>query len=234
MSPVITPHTNSLTAYFTAGAWYSAWDYSKTVMPVGGPVKLRVPVGDIAVHYRGGSIIPMQQYAAVTRDVRLSPVTLVIALPSTPSTGSMSGPGPVPPYALEQTCAAAHARSPGQLVSCGFLFMDGGEDINVAPDNSVQVWYTAVASETGDSGTITNYVRSDAGAAQGKLTIEAIHILGVPTAATGSTVLEAARLPTVRLNGHTADAGYDAANGVIKLTGINVPVGEPLQLRWHI
>lgn len=139
VSPVLTPHTNSLTAYFTQGSWYSAWDYSRMDMPQGGPVKLRVPAGDIAVHYRGGSIIPMQQYAVVTRDVRLSPVTLVIALPSTPSTGSVSGAGPVPPFALEQTCAAAHARNPGQLVSCGFLFMDGGEDINVSKDNSVQV-----------------------------------------------------------------------------------------------
>lgn len=139
VSPVITPHTNSLTAYFTAGSWYSAWDYSRLVMPKGAPVKLRVPVGDIAVHYRGGSIIPMQQYAPVTKDVRLSPITLVIALPAQPSTGSLTGGGSVPPYALEQTCAAAHARSPGQLVSCGFLFMDGGDDINVSTDNSVQV-----------------------------------------------------------------------------------------------
>lgn len=139
VSPVITPHTNSLTAYFTAGSWYSAWDYSRLDMPQGAPVKLRVPVGDIAVHYRGGSIIPMQQYAPVTKDVRLSPITLVIALPAQPSTGSLSSTGPLPPYALEQTCAAAHARSPGQLVSCGHLFMDGGEDISVSTDNSVQV-----------------------------------------------------------------------------------------------
>lgn len=137
VSPVITPHTNSLTAYFTAGSWYSAWDYRRLDMPQGGPVKLRVPVGDIAIHYRGGSIIPMQQYAPVTRDVRLSPITLVILLPAQPSAG---GPGgPVPPYALEPTCAAVHARNTGKLVSCGFLFMDGGEDITVSPENSVQV-----------------------------------------------------------------------------------------------
>lgn len=108
-------------------------------MPTGGNIRLRVPVGDIAVHYRGGSIIPMQQYAPVTRDLRLSPITLVVALPSTPSAGRVTGAGPVPPYALEPACAAAHARSPGQLVSCGFLFMDGGEDITVSTDNSVQV-----------------------------------------------------------------------------------------------
>jgi hypothetical protein len=352
VSPVITPHTNTLSAYFTAGAWYSAWDYSRMDVPQGAPVKLRVPVGDIAVHYRGGSIVPMQQYAAVTKDVRLSPITLVVALPSQPSNGRVSTMSPVPPYALEQTCAVAHARNADQLVSCGFLYMDGGEDITVSTDNSVQVrppsylsrlfslptleqcsllprgiqcsvssfvtdrhahaaqriahtshrvrtaaevyrhshstaqlpglqqcwhsissqqallvsylhsrvycsnsstptgpaqlhaahkpcfvagvqvWYTASASPTGDSGTITNVVRSDAGAAQGKLVIEAIHILGVPKAS--SPVLEGNNLPSVTINGKTLDSGYDASSGVIKLTGLSVPVGEPLQLRWKL
>jgi len=41
-------------------------------------------------------------------------------------------------------------------------------------------------------------------------------------------------MPNVRLNGKAADAGYDAAAGVIKLSGVSVPVGEPLQLRWRI
>ena len=139
VSPVITPHTSSLNAYFTAGSWYSAWDYKRLDMPTGAYTKLRVPPGDIAVHYRGGSIIPMQQYAAVTKDMRLSPITLVVVLPSQASTGRVTGAGPVPPYALESTCAATHARNAGSLVSCGFLFMDGGEDISVSTDNSVQV-----------------------------------------------------------------------------------------------
>jgi hypothetical protein len=97
----------------------------------------------------------------------------------------------------------------------------------------LQVWYTAVASETGDSGVITNVVKSNTGSAQGKLVIEAVHILGVPKTAP-STILEAAPLPQVRLNGQTLDTGYDAAAGVIKLTGLSIPVAEPLQLRWRI
>lgn len=95
------------------------------------------------------------------------------------------------------------------------------------------MWYTAVASETGDSGVITNNIRSDAGAARGQLVIEAVHILGVPRSPAG-TVLESARLPTVALNGQAVQSGYDAAAGVVKLTDISVPVGEPLQLTWRI
>jgi hypothetical protein len=90
-----------------------------------------------------------------------------------------------------------------------------------------------VASVTGDSGVITNAVRSDTGAAKGKLFIEAVHILGVPTTAPG-TVLEAARLPQVQLNGQALQSGYDAAAGVVKLTGLNVPVGQQLQLTWRL
>ncbi len=65
------------------------------------------------------------------------------------------------------------------------------------------------------------------------LVIEAVHILGVPKSPAG-TVLEAARLPRVQLNGRAVSARYDAAAGVVKLTDLKVPVGEPLQLTWRI
>lgn len=97
----------------------------------------------------------------------------------------------------------------------------------------LQVWYTAVASETGDSGVVTNVLKSNAGAAQGQLVIEAIHILGVPKAMP-NTVLESAPRPQVQLNGKVLDTGYDAVAGVLKLTGLNMPVAEPLQLRWRV
>jgi hypothetical protein len=96
----------------------------------------------------------------------------------------------------------------------------------------MQVWYTATASLEGKSGVITNSLRSNAGASQDKLFIEAVHILGVPKSADG-TVLESARRVAVRLNGRTMDSNYDASHGVIKLTGLRVPVAEPLQLRWR-
>lgn len=89
-----------------------------------------------------------------------------------------------------------------------------------------------MASPTGDSGVITNNVRADAGAAKGKLVIEAIHIVGVPQSA--SSPLEGSSLPSVKLNDKAVTAGYEAASGVIKLTDVNVPVGEPLQLRWKL
>lgn len=81
----------------------------------------------------------MQQPALVTRDVRLSPITLVVALPSQPCTGSLGFTGPMPPYVHEESCANVYSRNQGQLVSCGYIFMDGGEDLTITAQNSVQV-----------------------------------------------------------------------------------------------
>lgn len=177
VSPVLTPDTSEIEAYFTGGVWYSAWDYQKLDAGAGGKVvQLTVPLGDIGVHYRGGSIIPLQQYAAVTRDVRYNPVTLIVALPSAPAAESKS----LPPYIHEEVCNAAHSSNPGSLVSCGVLFMDSVEDVTViSAVNSVQVWFTAVTAADGRSGTIKSTVVSNAGNASGKIVIEAVHILGV-------------------------------------------------------
>lgn len=99
---------------------------------------MEVPLGDIAVHYRGGAIVPLQPYAQVTRDIRLAPITLLVTLPSQPA-GKTDAAVPLPPYAHERACAAARARNEGQLVSCGLLYMDKGDDIEVTPDNTLQV-----------------------------------------------------------------------------------------------
>jgi hypothetical protein len=119
---------------------YSAWDYSKTEVPKPKSRKLDIPLGDVAVHYRGGAVIPMQRYANVTRDVRFSPVTLVVTLPL-----DVSGPAKegktlqgVAPYANEEACAAVHAANAGRLVSCGLLYADS-DSVEVNSNNTVQV-----------------------------------------------------------------------------------------------
>lgn len=71
----------------------------------------------------------------VTGDVRMSPVTLIVALPTAATEQDTS----LPPYALEETCEAARQSHSDKLVSCGYLFMDSGEDIAVTTDNSAQV-----------------------------------------------------------------------------------------------
>lgn len=89
-----------------------------------------------------------------------------------------------------------------------------------------------MAAPGGSSGTVSSVVKANAGSAQDKLIIEAVHILGVPSAA-GNTVLEAAKLPTVRVNSKVVPAGYDAA-GVVKVTGLSLRVGEPISVSWSL
>jgi hypothetical protein len=114
---------------------YNAWNYTR-LDSSGQFIRHTVPLGDVAVHYRGGSIIPMQPYANLTKVVRYTHVTLVVTIPAHPS----GTPGaPLPPYANEEACAAVHAAHAGHLVSCGVLFMDTPDDTDITPGNSVEV-----------------------------------------------------------------------------------------------
>lgn len=132
---------------------YSAWDYRRIDVPAAGSKqrKLHVSLGDVPLHLRGGTIVPMQlQPAMVARDVRLSPITLVVALPASAAStqgeggaiGGGAGSSPVPAYALEEVCNAARASNSDKLVACGYVFMDGGDELTVTTDNSIQVGWS--------------------------------------------------------------------------------------------
>ncbi|WIA20582.1 hypothetical protein OEZ85_004970 [Tetradesmus obliquus] len=226
VSPVVTEATTTIKPHFTAGAWYNAWDNTRMTLSKGQAVELEVPLGDIAVHYRGGAVIPTQPYAKVTRDIRLAPVTLLVTLPAEPA-GKSEAAGPLAPYAHEEVCAAAIEENEGQLVSCGLLYMDRGDDIQVSADNTVQVWYTAVSSADGRSGTLSSTIKAHAGDAAGKLRIAAVHILGVPAA-------EGTAVPAASINGRPLAAAFDETAGVLKISGIELLVGEPLDITWTL
>lgn len=94
----------------------------------------------------------------------------------------------------------------------------------------MQVWYTAVTAADTRSGTITSTVAANGGAAKDKLRIESINVLGVepPAATSGSKV-------RVTVNGKPVPkAEYDASSGVLKIRGLDVTVGAPLDLRWGV
>lgn len=193
VSPVTTNLTSVINPHFTAGAWYNVWTYDRLDSKQGGQsVRMDVPLGDIALHLRGGTIVPMQQYAPVTRDVRVSPVKLVVALPAaaaagddTGSSASSSSPSsaaarPVLPYAGEEQCASVRARSPGQLVSCGLLYADS-DAADVTDTNTLQAWISAVTANDGSSGYIRSSVVAAAQELRDKpLRITQIDVIGLP------------------------------------------------------
>lgn len=87
--------------------------------------------------------MPMQQPALRTRDVRLSPITLVVALPGHPSHGAKLDmpfmPTALHPHALDKACINARRDDASKQVACGYLFMDGGADVSIASNNTMQV-----------------------------------------------------------------------------------------------
>lgn len=108
-------------------------------MTKGQAVPLTVPLGDIALHFRGGAIIPRQHYANVTRALRHTPVTLIVTLPeATVRAQQQRRQGPLAPYVKEPVCAEARQRHMDDLVSCGLLYQDS-DTIEVSKDNTVQV-----------------------------------------------------------------------------------------------
>lgn len=235
VSPVMAYKAVSVKPHFTAGTWYSAWDYARLNVTQGAAVKLAAPLGDVPVHIRGGAIVPLQSYAPVTRDVRYSPVTLIVTLPGAPSSGDASPPsGPQPPYGFEDTCAAAHKRSPGKLVSCGLLFSDADE-VTVSNASSVEVWFTAVTAADARAGSISSTVKSNAGSAKDRLRIAAVHVVGLPLAQQGGSDSAA---PSVTVNGAGLAAGgkaaYTGADGVLRITGLDLPAGEAVEIGWAL
>ena len=73
-----------VTGYFPQGKWYSLWDDKSSVDASRGGTSqtLKAPLGDIPIHVRGGSILPMQGFAMTTAAVRATPLSLLAAMPA--------------------------------------------------------------------------------------------------------------------------------------------------------
>ena len=77
-SPVLKQGATSTRAYFPSGVWYSLFDESTVAGPQ--TVELDTPLTATNAHVRGGTVLPMQEYAMTTKAVKQSPYTLIVAL----------------------------------------------------------------------------------------------------------------------------------------------------------
>ncbi|KAJ2156323.1 hypothetical protein GGF46_005262 [Coemansia sp. RSA 552] len=87
ISPVLEQGARTVDAFFPAGKWYDWYDYS----PIEGSnsnVTLDAPLEHVNVHIRGGNIVPVQQPAMTTVELRSHDLHLVIA---TNADGSAAG-----------------------------------------------------------------------------------------------------------------------------------------------
>ncbi|KAI3500085.1 hypothetical protein L1887_35901 [Cichorium endivia] len=84
VSPVLTPNTVSVNAYFPSGNWFNIFNYTDTVIAESGAyVKLDAPADRINVHVREGNIIFFQRGGLTTELVRESPFHVLVALSQT-------------------------------------------------------------------------------------------------------------------------------------------------------
>ena len=86
--PALAQGSVNVSAYFPQGVWYDAWDVAPPIVAPsqGMRLTLHVPLGDVPVHVRGGSILPMSRIdrrvgSLTTNDVRAAPLSLLVALP---------------------------------------------------------------------------------------------------------------------------------------------------------
>ena len=79
VAPVLEQGTAGVSAYIPRGVWYDAFTHER--VQGGAQVWRDVPLGEVTVLYRGGSIVPLQQAALRSEEVQRSPFTLVVALP---------------------------------------------------------------------------------------------------------------------------------------------------------
>jgi len=70
---------DGVSAYIPKGVWYDA--FTNETVEGGDQVWRDAPLGEVAVLFRGGSIIPLQQAALKSEEVHSSPFTLVVAFP---------------------------------------------------------------------------------------------------------------------------------------------------------
>jgi hypothetical protein len=80
----------------------------------------------------------------------------------------------------------------------------------------------------GRSGSISSTVLANAPPVKGKLSIEAINILGVPgTAADQPSV-------SIYSKGQKARSSYDASSGVLRIRGLKLDTGAQLNVDWRL
>jgi hypothetical protein len=318
ISPVLQPDTQEVVAYFPAGTWYSLWDDSQ----VNGPATatLNAPLGDVPVHVRGGAIIAMQQPGNTTHAVRVSPVSLIVALPAAATAtaavtkgsvtaaqeikggavgaaGTQAAPGnkvlgsirvapapggivrelsqgigvksshgsasskavaaeavrgvqPGPAYHQHLQCqhllkhgravlaekysqlGQAGGNEPLARESCGALYLDEGESIEVGDDGAVTAWFAAVASGDGRSGAVVVEGLESAGTVRrngqdGEVRVEEVRVLGVGFA--GQVEVWVDEKPVA-----AANVAVNGEGRVLVVNGLSVELNGVSVLRWKV
>jgi alpha-D-xyloside xylohydrolase len=151
VTPVLSPNTTSVVGYFPKGTWYNMFDWSSKIVSKGENFTLDAPWDVINVHVHEGTIIPMQESALTSTEVRKTPFTLVAA------------------FASEALLSTAY----------GYVFLDNGEEIDMELKANKSSLVSFEAHTENGSGMLKSHVKHGEFALQEGWIVEHLVILGV-------------------------------------------------------
>ncbi|KAI5072469.1 hypothetical protein GOP47_0012575 [Adiantum capillus-veneris] len=183
VSPVLEAGAESVAAYFPKGTWYSLSDGGQEVVESQGSlVTLPSPLDTINVHVYEGTIIPMQEAAMTTGEVRQSPFTLLIAFKYIEEASSMEQEG--------QT-------------AIGEIYIDEGEDMEMALKEGKSTRIKLVAELKMGQMKVASYVECAEYAFRQGFIIDKIVVLGLRAASQPLVRIDGAKsLPEVGIDRH--------------------------------
>lgn len=247
VSPVLQQGATARLAYFPAGIWHDLWSYdqpSAAAPPahaaVRGPTvkRLIVPVGDVPLHVRGGSIVPMQREGSTTTAVRDSPITLLVALEhagSNPAAGNarerctafgVSKAAEASTASVGTAGSTAPAAVDGlSVVACGQLYMDGGDSLEVpSPDGHLLARFTAAVAADLSRGLLRSIPTVEA--APVTAAVEARHSTAATSGQGAAAGFRPPELEAVVVVGLPSAAAGGADAWVVEVNGSRLPPSQ--------
>lgn len=214
VSPVLDENTTSVHAYFPRGVWYDLFGVAPAIQAGEGSLweDLTTPEDAINVHVRSGSIIPLQDFAMTTTEVRTTPFTLLVA------------------FEREAELSVLHPTSPilcddaDREYASGHLYVDDDEQVNMTLTSGRASHIKFEARRVGSVYTLKSFVNDSVFANSVRFVVDTVKVLGMHSAP-----------QVVHVNGRAAshvNVKLHAASPAVELLGLNHPLGMDMELVW--